>query len=178
MLITMDFRSDGPQPHILNIHFVKMVNITIIRIHLDFSLDESYTPTRILFLAGTSYHDLIEFSELAFDQPKGWVDVDLTGVGGGPDKNTLRAFIVQMKILENHQNGKDTHVRGVKIYAQEETVRVDDLRMDISPAAEDSPAPPVTAKARAKARARAAARASLEAQYPAEPSWSLNPVLR
>ncbi|KAI9887080.1 MAG: anaphase promoting complex subunit doc1 [Watsoniomyces obsoletus] len=113
------WQSDGPQPHILNIHFIKMVNIRHIRIYLDFSLDESYTPTRIQFLAGTGYHDLIDFAELSFEQPKGWIEVDLTGVGGGPDGNTLRAFIVQMKVLENHQNGKDTHVRGVKIYAAE-----------------------------------------------------------
>lgn len=97
-----------------------MVSITNIRIYLDFTLDESYTPTRLSFLAGTSHHDLIEFAELAFEQPKGWIDVDLTGVGGGPDGNTLRAHLVQMKISENHQNGKDTHVRGLQIYAREE----------------------------------------------------------
>jgi anaphase-promoting complex subunit 10 len=32
----------------------------------------------------------------------------------------LRAFLVQIKVLENHQNGKDTHIRGLKIYAKDE----------------------------------------------------------
>lgn len=41
-------------------------------------------------------------------------------MGGGPDGNTLRAFLVQVKVVENHQNGKDTHVRGLKIYARDE----------------------------------------------------------
>lgn len=30
---------------------------------------------------------------------------------------------MQMKILENHQNGKDTHVRGLQIYAGEDGAR-------------------------------------------------------
>jgi anaphase-promoting complex subunit 10 len=96
------------------------VCILSIRIYLDFEADESYTPTRITLLAGTGYHDLLPFSSLEFTQPKGWIDVPLEGAGGGPDGNTLRAFLVQVKIVENHQNGKDTHVRGLKIYARDE----------------------------------------------------------
>jgi hypothetical protein len=113
-------RSDGPQPHHLNIHFSRLVSILSIRIFLNFESDESYTPTRITLLAGTGYHDLIPFSSLEFTQPKGWIDVPLDGVGGGVDGNTLRAFLVQVKVVENHQNGKDTHVRGLRIYARDE----------------------------------------------------------
>ena len=101
-----------------------MVGIRSIRIYLDFTADESYTPTRLSFLAGTGHHDLIEFTELAFEEPKGWIDVDLIGVGGGPDGNTLRAHLVQLKISENHQNGKDTHVRGLRIYAKDEGAKI------------------------------------------------------
>lgn len=119
MLTGLD-RSDGPQPHHLNIHFSRLVSILSIRIFLDFEADESYTPTRITLLAGTGYHDLIPFSSLEFTQPKGWINVPLDGVGGGPDGNTLRAFLVQVKVVENHQNGKDTHVRGLRIYARDE----------------------------------------------------------
>jgi len=116
-------RSDGPQPHHLNIHFSRLVSIVSIRIYLDFEADESYTPTRITLLAGTGYHDLIPFSALEFTQPKGWIDVPLDHVGGGPDGKTLRAFLVQVKIVENHQNGKDTHVRGLKVYARDDRIR-------------------------------------------------------
>ena len=115
-------RSDGPQPHHLNIHFSRLVSIRSIRIYLDFEADESYTPTRITLFAGTGYHDLIPFSMLEFTQPKGWIDVPLEHVGGGKDGKTLRAFLVQVRVIENHQNGKDTHVRGLKIYARDERV--------------------------------------------------------
>ncbi|KAI6711471.1 hypothetical protein JHW43_006027 [Diplocarpon mali] len=114
------WQSDGPQPHHLNIHFSRLVCILSIRLFLDFEADESYTPTRIALLAGTGYHDLIPFASLSFEQPKGWIDVPLDHVGGGPDGKTLRAFLVQIKVVENHQNGKDTHVRGLKIYARDD----------------------------------------------------------
>ena len=99
------------------------MSIVSIRIFLDFEADESYTPTRITLLAGTGYHDLIPFSALEFAQPKGWIDVPLDHVGGGADGKTLRAFLVQVRVVENHQNGKDTHVRGLKVYARDERVR-------------------------------------------------------
>ncbi|KAL2075929.1 hypothetical protein VTL71DRAFT_872 [Oculimacula yallundae] len=117
------WQSDGPQPHHLNIHFSRLVSILSIRMFLDFEADESYTPTRITLLAGTGYHDLIPFAALNFEQPKGWLDVPLDHVGGGPDGKTLRAFLVQVRIVENHQNGKDTHVRGLKIYARDDKAR-------------------------------------------------------
>jgi anaphase-promoting complex subunit 10 len=31
----------------------------------------------------------------------------------------LRCHLVQIKILENHQNGKDTHLRGLQIFARD-----------------------------------------------------------
>lgn len=51
------------------------------------------------------------------DSPVGWQQVPIAGAGGEPDGNTLVSYVLQMQILENHQNGKDTHLRGFKIYA-------------------------------------------------------------
>lgn len=140
------------------------------RLYLDFEADESYTPTRIAFAAGTGAHDLQEWAEMRLEQPRGWVEVDFSGVGrsaaissgddasdedgtsgaeddgseGGEDSDfgsemgfpgeeegrrrrrrggrrtpVLRAFLVQVRILENHQNGKDTHLRGLQIFARD-----------------------------------------------------------
>jgi anaphase-promoting complex subunit 10 len=122
------YRSDGPQPHHLHIHFNRFAAILAIRIYLDFDADESYTPTRIFFFSGTGHHDLTQFATLEFTKPKGWIEVPLTGVGGKLkghpeyDGNVLRAFLLQVKVVENHQNGKDTHIRGLKIWAKDESV--------------------------------------------------------
>ena len=51
------------------------------RLYLDFEADESYTPTRIVFLAGSGGNDLQEWGEMKLEQPRGWVWVDFEGVG-------------------------------------------------------------------------------------------------
>ncbi len=113
-------RSDGPQPHRLNIHFIKRVEIRALRLYLDYELDESYTPTKIQITAGTGPNLTIPFTTMELNAPKGWIDVPIAGAGGGPDGNSLCCFFVRVIILENHQNGKDTHIRGIKVYALDE----------------------------------------------------------
>ncbi|KAF5553893.1 anaphase-promoting complex subunit 10 [Fusarium phyllophilum] len=111
------WQSDGPQPHKLTMYFTKRVGIRDIRFYVDYNEDESYTPTKVVFKAGTSENNLIEFATVTLENPSGWQQVPIAGAGGGPDGNTLVAWVVQMRILENHQNGKDTHLRGIKIYS-------------------------------------------------------------
>ncbi|GAB7359910.1 hypothetical protein MBLNU230_g7437t1 [Neophaeotheca triangularis] len=129
------WQSDGPQPHLLSIHFFKLVSIVHMRVFLDFERDESYTPTKIQFLAGMGVHDLQGFAEMSLEQPQGWIDVDFGNVGpieddGQAQENAedvdwskrpvLRAFLIQVKILENHQNGKDTHLRAVQLFSRDD----------------------------------------------------------
>ncbi|KAH7081102.1 galactose-binding domain-like protein, partial [Paraphoma chrysanthemicola] len=79
------WQSDGPQPHYLNIHFFKLVRIVGLRLYLDFEHDESYTPTRIIFLAGSGMNDLQQWSELSLENPRGWVWVPFDQVGDPDD---------------------------------------------------------------------------------------------
>lgn len=121
------------------------MEIVGIRIYLDFDLDESYTPTMIKFAAGMGYVDLQEFAVMRFEQPKGWMEVDFEGVGDAAEDPTandeneeemdldeeeekenslrkmpvLRCMLLQVRICENHQNGKDTHLRGLQIFARD-----------------------------------------------------------
>ncbi|KAI1160056.1 anaphase-promoting complex, subunit 10-domain-containing protein [Nemania serpens] len=114
------WQSDGPQPHRLNIHFIKRVEIRALRLYLDYELDESYTPTKIQITAGTGPNLTIPFTTIELSMPKGWIDIPIAGAGGGPDGNSLCCFFVRVIILENHQNGKDTHIRGIKLYSLDE----------------------------------------------------------
>ncbi|EER26863.1 Anaphase-promoting complex, subunit 10 family protein [Coccidioides posadasii C735 delta SOWgp] len=174
------WQSDGPQPHTLTLHFFKRVAVVRIRVYLDFELDESYTPTKMVFLAGMGGNDLVEFATWQGEAPCGWVDISLDGVGGRHERrprrrkrevkgknsvlkssrkkdhreydhhvdaggnsdseddgdsdayddlfdnddpsagNVLKAMVIQVRICENHQNGKDTHVRGFQVFARDD----------------------------------------------------------
>ncbi|KAK7977981.1 anaphase-promoting complex subunit 10 [Apiospora saccharicola] len=124
--INLFWQSDGPQPHRLNIHFIKRVEIRALRLFLDYELDESYTPTKIQITAGTAPHLTIPFTTMELNTPKGWIDVPITGAGGGKDGNSLCCFFIRIIVLENHQNGKDTHVRGIKVYALDDSATTAD----------------------------------------------------
>lgn len=188
------WQSDGPQPHTLTLHFFKLVAIVKMRVYLDFDLDESYTPTKMMFFAGMSEGGLVEFATWEVQEQidpetgeatsgvenvRGWIDISLRGVGGRDtsyqgmnlapmhrksmntsiprdelyrrqDFNTdirfplddlsateenweeddipaatggdvLKCMVVQVRICENHQNGKDTHVRGFQVFARDES---------------------------------------------------------
>ncbi|KAK0736075.1 galactose-binding domain-like protein [Apiosordaria backusii] len=116
------WQSDGQQPHLLTMHFVRRVEIRAIRFYVDYNQDESYTPTNIVFYAGTSSHDLIQFAEVPLANPVGWQNVPISDAGGGHDGHSLCCWVVQMHVKENHQNGKDTHIRGIKIYGLDENL--------------------------------------------------------
>jgi anaphase-promoting complex subunit 10 len=183
------WQSDGPQPHLLTLHFFKLVSISLIRIYLDFESDESYTPTKIQFLAGMGGHDVQEFAEMSFEQPTGWIDVDFSNVGpveqdeDGDDaenaqrdidwskRPVLRAFVVQVRILENHQNGKDTHLRAVHVFARDEAVGVQRGDGGAAMGAKK-------AKATLPMRATAAAAAKKEGNNIRLADWMLEPDLR
>lgn len=127
------WQSDGPQPHYINIHFPHLISFKYLAIYLNFALDESYTPAGIKILTGMGYHTLRETKVLELQEPKGWRYFDMTQelapykVGSAKElaerKRGTKMFdtrLIQLQILSNHQNGKDTHVRGIKVYTPRE----------------------------------------------------------
>ncbi|KAF1355036.1 anaphase-promoting complex, subunit 10-domain-containing protein [Delphinella strobiligena] len=159
------WQSDGPQPHLLSIHFFKLVSIAHMRIFLDFDNDESYTPTKMQFLAGMGVYDLQEFAEMTFEQPRGWIDVDFS------QRPLLRCFLVQVKILENHQNGKDTHLRGFQIFARDE--RADEARERRESVDQDAQERALTIAERPKASKKRSDAPGLK-----KAGWMMEPELR
>jgi anaphase-promoting complex subunit 10 len=105
---------------LLTIHFLRRVEIRAIRFYVNYTQDESYTPIAVTFSAGTGHHDLIQFASLKMNNPIGWQEVDLSCAGGGDDGRALCCWLVQMQVCENHQNGKDTHIRAIKLYGSDE----------------------------------------------------------
>lgn len=107
------WQSDGPQPHLVNIQFRKKTTIKDVRIYADFKLDESYTPNRISIRAGNHFHDLQEVELMDLNEPSGWVVIPLKDANDAP----IRSFLIQIAVLSNHQNGRDTHIRQIKVHS-------------------------------------------------------------
>jgi anaphase-promoting complex subunit 10 len=106
------WQSDGQQPHNLIIRFTKCVSIKLISIFLNFAVDESYTPDKIAIFAGTGEHDLIQVKTLEFFEPIGWQNISFEDVS---NSGLLKCYLIKINFISNHQNGKDCHVRGIKI---------------------------------------------------------------
>ncbi|UYV79952.1 ANAPC10 [Cordylochernes scorpioides] len=103
------WQSDGPQPHLVNIQFRKKTTVKDVCIYADYKLDESYTPNRIAIRCGTNFSDLRDVEMVELNEPSGWVVIPLKG--------PVQTFLVQIAVLSNHQNGRDTHMRQIKIHS-------------------------------------------------------------
>ncbi|CAN1225438.1 Anaphase-promoting complex subunit 10 [Linum perenne] len=99
------WQSDGAQPHLVNIQFQKKVKL---------QLDESYTPSKISIRAGDGFHNLKDIKTIELVKPTGWVFISLSG--NDPRETFVNTFMLQIAVLSNHLNGRDTHIRQIKVY--------------------------------------------------------------
>ncbi|XP_049291023.1 anaphase-promoting complex subunit 10 isoform X2 [Anopheles funestus] len=91
------WQSDGQLPHLVNIQFHRKTTVSQIYIYSDYKLDESYTPSRISIRCGMHFNDLQEVEVVDLCEPSGWIAV-----------------------ISNHQNGRDTHMRQIRIHSPTE----------------------------------------------------------
>uniref|UniRef100_A0A914WD19 Anaphase-promoting complex subunit 10 n=1 Tax=Plectus sambesii TaxID=2011161 RepID=A0A914WD19_9BILA len=128
------WQSDGPQPHLVNIQFSRKTTVSFLLVYVDYKADESYTPSKIAVRIGSSLSDLREVRQKEFTEPAGWQIIDLRMSNGRPS----RAFVVQLAVIQNHQNGRDTHIRQVKIVAPS-LAPTDQLRQPLVAAESNAP---------------------------------------
>lgn len=111
------WQSDGHGPHLINIHFPTRVVVDAVCMFLNYNLDESYTPCSILIRAGTSSNDLFDVGTWELDEPIGWEQFPLP-----KDDKSLFVNFIQVNIVSNHQNGRDTHVRQMRVYGPRQSL--------------------------------------------------------
>ncbi|XP_077445861.1 anaphase-promoting complex subunit 10 [Stigmatopora argus] len=107
------WQSDGSQPHLVNIQFRRRTTVKMVCIYADYKSDESYTPSKISVRVGDNFHDLHEVRQLEMVEPSGWIHVSLANQRSN---EPVRTFMIQIAVLANHQNGRDTHMRQIKVY--------------------------------------------------------------
>lgn len=106
-------------PHSITIQFSKKVSLERISIFTNFQLDESYTPSKVKIMAGSSDGwDLQEVCTVNFDKPLGWSHIIFNGIR---NDHVLKCFMVKIIILANHQDGKDSHIRAVRCFGKKLT---------------------------------------------------------
>jgi len=110
------WQSDGFQPHLVNIQFRKKTTVHSVAIYVDYKLDESYTPSKISIKVGSDFNDLKEIEEFQTKEPSGWLWFKLHD---RQSTKPVRTFMIQLAVLQNHQNGRDTHLRQIKIFQDE-----------------------------------------------------------
>jgi anaphase-promoting complex subunit 10 len=109
------WQSDGVSPHMVYVQFLKRTTVAEICIYVDYKIDESYTPKKLSIRAGTTHHDLEEIRVLHLDKPSGWVRIPVGNPLGKGINRYLRTWYIQVIIYFMHQNGRDTHVRCMKV---------------------------------------------------------------
>lgn len=108
-------------PHSITIQFAKRVLLERILIFTNYMLDESYTPSKIRIMAGSSNGwDLTEVCTVNFNKPVGWSHIIFNGIRSD---GVLKCFIVKIVILANHQDGKDSHIRAIRCFGKK-TVQI------------------------------------------------------
>ena len=133
------WQSDGTQPHTVTIQFYRKTKLTDVWLLLNFRADESYTPLQLSIRIGSGYYDLQEIQVVDLREPEGWIRIPLAmptkegeralfrqdcisirdkSFGGATD--FIRTYVLQIAVLCNHQNGRDTHVRGVRVFSPRE----------------------------------------------------------
>jgi len=70
-------------------------------------------PTRISVRVGTNFNDLQEIEVVDLQEPSGWIVIPLKDL----NEKLVRTFMVQIAVIQNHQQGRDTHMRQIKVHS-------------------------------------------------------------
>ncbi|KAG0442215.1 Anaphase-promoting complex subunit 10 [Dictyocoela muelleri] len=100
------WHTDDNLPHLLQLSFPRKTYISHVMLQLKFSRDESYTPQEIEIRCGETRDNMIIVNNYIFKEPDGYVRLDID----------RKCFYVYIIIKANHQDGRDSHVRNVKVY--------------------------------------------------------------
>ncbi|RDB29093.1 Anaphase-promoting complex subunit 10 [Hypsizygus marmoreus] len=117
------WHSEGPQPHFITVEFSRKVAIQKLSLCLSIKQDDSYTPATLTIRAGNGPGDLQDVRIVNFNRPEGWITFD---VGVRRRRWAVNAYVLQVEVTANYLNGKDTHIRGLRILGPTEDEATDE----------------------------------------------------
>lgn len=91
-------------PHFFHVDFPILTYIEKLSMDLSYELDDSYTPEQISIFLDQKHHQSHKLFE-----PEGTISFDI--------KQSV--FTLNLVIRSNHQEGRDSHVRGIRLYGRD-----------------------------------------------------------
>jgi len=75
-----------------------------------------------------SLSDLQDIRLVTLEKPNGWITFDVSSEPSehGEGFKPIHAYVLQIVIVANHMNGKDTHVRGLHVLGPLEDAATED----------------------------------------------------
>lgn len=108
------WQSDGSQPHQIDVYFSKRMSIVLLALYFSLLTDESYTPRFVSIYVGHSPMDAIFYKSIEVRNVNGWVALSFED--SRPSDRLLKCQFIRLVFPINHENGKDTHLRGIKLF--------------------------------------------------------------
>jgi anaphase-promoting complex subunit 10 len=97
--------TDDILPHAIQISFDRLQYVHSIQLFLSFAQDDSYTPERIEIRTGLTREAIRPVSSVTLVEPEGLFTLNIA----------RKCFYIQLIINSNHQEGKDSHIRHMKV---------------------------------------------------------------
>jgi len=120
------WQSDGTTPHTVTLFFRRLTTVTTVLLLLHGEEDDSYTPEVVSVSAGTTASDLQVVCTKTLALPTGWVAFKLSECAEPAGRTFHRhrrcsgrgvaAFTFRISVLENHNGGKDVHIRRILVF--------------------------------------------------------------
>uniref|UniRef100_A0A7S1YAW7 DOC domain-containing protein n=1 Tax=Sexangularia sp. CB-2014 TaxID=1486929 RepID=A0A7S1YAW7_9EUKA len=101
------WQSDGVLPHFVSLSFTRREIVTGLALYVDVHTDDSYTPARLRVSGSAGAGDVHDEVTEEVSMPVGWIYLPL------PD---WRVRALQLSIFMNHENGRDSNIRQLKVF--------------------------------------------------------------
>ncbi|EJW01408.1 hypothetical protein EDEG_00455 [Edhazardia aedis USNM 41457] len=103
------WHTDDNLPHYIKIQFSKLTYISSVQLYLSYNLDDSYTPEKIDIYSGLVREKIERIGVFDVVEPEGWFPMIVE----------QEVFYLYVVIRGNHQEGRDSHVRQLRILDQD-----------------------------------------------------------
>lgn len=120
------WQSDSHPPHWISVEFPRQTFVSKVAFYLSRDQDDSYTPIELAVFAGNSPEVKQEIKKHEWTDPRalnGWTEVDVN------ETSVFFRFVIK----KNYRSGKDSRVRGVRIYGAPQSPCIDNSVAFISP---------------------------------------------